>query len=167
MRAFTVVLLVSACLYPLAVSGQQGVPAHQDSFTQSGVKIGLGSLNVGQNEASMTLLVENGRDAPVGVAMLDAKRTIVGPHAILSDDRGSACYAQPATGIAEIPLRDRKKPRIEQMTVIPPHSRINAAFRFGPCALSRPVSFVGEFALSTDGQTTEFVTVPFWGLRRH
>jgi hypothetical protein len=86
---------------------------------------------------------------------------------VLSDNSGAACMAQTnPVGITEIPhLAQMPKPPIASMTTIPPRSRMNAVFQFQGCHLSgTPLSFAGEFALSTNGQDADLVTVPFWGI---
>ena len=115
----------------------------------------------------MTLIVENDRDAPVHFAALYGRTTSGAAQAVLSDTNGNACMVDSTpVGIAVIPhLAQAPKPPVASMTTIPSRSRMNAVFRFTGCRLSdTPLSFAGEFALSTNGNEVELVTVPFWGI---
>ena len=137
------------------------------TYAQSGVRLSLGALVLGQRKDAMTLIIENDRDAPVHFAALTGRTASGVSQAVLSDNSGTACMAEASpTGIAEIQhLAQVPKPQLASMTTIPPRSRMNAVFRFDGCHLSgAPVSFAGEFALSTNGRDAELVTVPFWGI---
>jgi hypothetical protein len=163
-------LCFSAVVYgqtmPLAVQPPASVPEHQTTFDQAGVRLSLQTALVGQNQSSATLTIENGRAAPVHFAALTGRKAS-GSQAVLSDGTGTACVAEfNPVGIAQIQhLSLAPRPALASMTVIPPRSRMNAVFRFSGCRLSGgPLSFAGEFALSTNGQDVELVTVPFWGI---
>ncbi len=144
------------------------VPDQQLTFAQSGIRLSLGNLAVVQRRPAVTVIVQNDRDAPVQFAALSHRTTSNASQAVLTDTSGSACLADSGpAGIAQIAhLAQTPKPTIPSMTTIPPRSRMNAVFRFGGgCGLSGPpLSFAGEFALSTNGRDVELVTVPFWGI---
>jgi hypothetical protein len=151
---------------PPAVQAPASAPEHQTTFAQAGIRLSLHTALVGQNQSSATLTIENGRAAPVHFAALTGRKAS-GSQAVLSDGTGSACIAEfHPVGIAQIQhLSQAPRPALASMTTIPPRSRMNAVFRFSGCRLSSgPLSFAGEFALSTNGQDVELVTVPFWGI---
>jgi len=152
---------------PPAGQAPAAAPERQLTFTESGIRLSLGALVLGQPKNAMTLIIENNREAPVHFAALTGRTASGVSQAVLSDNNGTACMAEAnPTGIAEIQhLAQAPKPPITSMTTIPPRSRMNAIFRFAGCHPSgTPLSFAGEFALSTNGRDAELVTVPFWGI---
>lgn len=152
---------------PAAAQSPGPTPERQLTYDQSGIRLSLGALVIGQPKVVVTLVVENDRDAPIHFAALSG-RTMSGlSQAVLSDNAGTACMAEAnPTGIAEIAhLAQAPRPPTASMTTIPPRSRMNAVFRFAGCHLSgASLSFAGEFALSTNARDAELVTVPFWGI---
>jgi hypothetical protein len=143
------------------------VPEHQTTFAQDGIRLTLGAVRFGQPKDALTLIIENERTTPVRFASLTGRQRSGVSQAVLSDNSGAACMAEGnPTGIAQIQhLSQAQQPPIASMTTIPPRSRMNAVFLFGACHLAGPpLSFAGEFAVSTNGGDAELITVPFWGI---
>jgi len=143
------------------------LPERQRQYSSQGLQVSLRGLHNLGGRVTLSLAIENQREDPVYVAALH-HRQASGFQAILSEDSGGACKPFPdaPVGIANIPHLERHaNPSINSMTTIPPHSRINVVFQFRDCRLSRtPLSFMAEFALSTDGNASKLFTVPLWGI---
>jgi hypothetical protein len=70
------------------------VPERQLTYAQSGIRLSLGHLlAVRRGTATITLIVQNERDAPVHFAVLQHRRIGNAAQAVLSDASGTACIA--------------------------------------------------------------------------